>query len=158
MFKYRSQFYFDNGLKIRVDFDLLRYYMWHLYRNVDSIGLNYPKHKAHISVILPRIHGKEAVEKSKVYVGQPVDLCYSGDIKFGGSWFKNAWLPVECDQAEQVKKELKIKETNFIGYHLTIGSTKAFVVEQNPKARELSERMNKGEFTIGEFREKMKQL
>jgi hypothetical protein len=173
MFKYRSHFYFDNGLKIKVDFDLLRYYMWHLYRNVDSIGLNYPKHKAHISVILPRIHGKEAVEKSKKYAGQPVDLCYSGDIKQGGSWFKNYWLPVECDQAEQVKKELGVKENTiwrmllhhlhikhkpFLGYHATIASTKAFVVEQNPKARELSERMNKGEFTIDEFREKMKEL
>ena len=46
----------------------------------------------------------------------------------------------------------------FIINHLTIGNTKAFVVEQNPKARELSERMNKGEFTIDEFREKMKEL
>lgn len=158
MFKFSSQFYFDNGLKIKVNFDLIRYYMWHLYRNVDAIGLNYPKHKAHISVILPRIHGKETTEKSKKFAGQSVDVCYNGDIRFGGSWFLNAWLPVECERAEQIKKELRVKEENFLGFHVSIGSTKAFVVEQNPKARELSEQMNKGEFTIDEFREKMKQL
>lgn len=159
MFKYSSHFYFDKGLKIKVEKDFLRYYFWHLYRSPHStLGFSPPMHGSHISVTLPRIHGEEIVEKSKIYAGQAVDFEYSGDIRFGGSWFSNAWMKVECERADEIKKELGIVEDNFLGFHLSIGNTKAFVVEQNKEARKLSERMNKGEFTVDEFRERMKKL
>lgn len=107
--------------------------MWHLYRNVDSIGLNYPKHKAHISVILPRIHGREITEKSKKFAGQSVDVCYSGDIKRGGGKiineriFVNYWMPVNCQYATQIKNELNVKEEDFLGFHITIANNKSFI-------------------------------
>lgn len=159
MFKYKSKFYFDKGLKIAVDNQLLRYYFMLIYKSPEStLGLGPPMRGDHISVTLPRIHGKDIVEKSKKYAGQPVEFLYDGDIIKGGSWFKNYWMKVECKRADEIKKELGIVEKNFLGYHLTIGNTKNRIVELYPDAQELSKRMNKGEFTVSEFREKMKEI
>lgn len=159
MFKYTTKFYFNKGLKIKVEKDFLRYYFHLLYRShIGTLGVTPPMYGSHVSVTLPRIHGDKKVEESKKYAGQTVEFMYTGEIVKGGSWFDNFWMPLECPRADEIKKELNIVETNFMGYHLTLGSTKGFIVDNNPKAKELSQRMNKGEFTVSEFRERMKQL
>lgn len=133
MFKYSSEFYFHRGLKIKLDFDILRYYLWHVYRcPYETLGQMIPMYGAHVSVTLP-LHGNEIVEKSKKYAGQDVDLWYNGYIKIGGrlkyngKQHKNYWMPMECPRAEEIKNELGIVENNFLGFHCTISNNKNFI-------------------------------
>jgi hypothetical protein len=158
-FEYKTKFYFKNGLKIAVEKDFLRYYFHLILKSpVETLGLGLPMHGSHISVTLPRIHGEKIVMQSKKYAGQDVSFWYNGDIVKGGSWFSNYWMKIDCPRADEIKKELGIVEKNFLGYHLTLCNTKHWIVENNPKAKELSQKMNRGEFTVDEFREKMKHL
>ena len=117
-----------------------------------------PAHSPHISVILPRIHGKDKTEQSKKYAGQIVEVVYNGDIVKGGTWFTNFWMPVTCDAATKIKKELNITETNFLGYHLTLCNDKGFINNSSEELKQLSQDMNKGKYTVKEYRSKMLKL
>jgi hypothetical protein len=178
--EYKTKFYFKNGLKIAVEKDFLRYYFHLILKSpVETLGLGLPMYGSHISVTLPRIHGEKIVMQSEKYAGQDVSFWYNGDIVKGGqnSWFTNYYMKVDCPRADEIKRELGIVENSltrlilhylsfgllpkplkFLCYHLTLCNTKHWIVENNPKAKELSQRMNRGEFTVDEFREKMKQL
>ena len=153
--EYQSQFYFDKGLKIKVSLDFLHYYLW-LTRKAtwNTIKIVPPKYNAHISVTLPHIHGWDKVNKSSKYAGRNVAFRYTGDVIEGGSWFRNFWMPVECPKAERIKEKLGIVEKNFLGFHLTLGSTKAEANEKK-EFRELTERFNRGEFSVDKYRQMM---
>lgn len=155
MFEYQSQFYFDKGLKIKVSFDFLNYYLWHLRKGTyNTIRIAPPKYGSHISVTLPAIHDKKKVRESAKYAGKSVTFRYSGEIIEGGTWFKNYWMPVECSKAEKIKKSLGIIDKNFLGFHITLGSNKSEVNEKQ-EFRELTERFNKGEFSVDKYRKMM---
>jgi len=159
IFEYKTKFYFNKGLKIAVEKDFLRYYFYLILKSpVETLGLSPPMYGSHISVTLPKIHGDKIVKESEKYVGENVSFFYDGNVIRGGTWFTNYWMKVDCPRAAEIKKELGVEEKEFLGFHITIASSKAWIVENNSKARELSERMNKGEFSVNEFREKMKQV
>ena len=133
MFKCSSTFYFNVGLKVAVDTDLISYYMWHLYRGPhDTLGQTQSKTRgAHISVTLP-LHGERALAESKRYDGEPVDFWYDGAIRKGGKIIINGgkhvnyWFPVTCPRAEEIKAELGIVEPKFfLGLHLTLSTNKS---------------------------------
>lgn len=159
MFEYQSKFYFNQGLKIKVDFDFLNYYYWHVLKSSHStLGLNRPKYSNHISVTLPKLHDKEAVEKSKIYAGQKVSFWYDGNIIIGGSYFTNFWMPIDCPRADEIKREVGIEDKNFLGFHLTLANDKTRINELYPEARELTVQLNKGKLSIDEHRQKMRKI
>lgn len=126
MFKYETRFYWHKGLKIEVERDFFLYYLWHFYRSPEgTLGFTQPMYKNHISVTLKQHHGEEAYRASKKYAGQAVTFSYSGEIRKGGSWFTNYWMPVICPRADEIKRELGIVEKNFLGYHLTLVNNKS---------------------------------
>lgn len=128
MFNYDSHFYYDNGLKIYVEQELLDYYFWHIRKaTYNCLKLQKPAYGGHISVILPNIHGEEKSESSKKYIGERVSFSYDNEIIQGGSakGFKNFFVKVECQRANQIKEELKIVEEGFLGLHFTICSNKS---------------------------------
>ncbi len=115
-----------------MEYELLRYYLWHVYRcPFDTLGQMVPKYRAHVSVILP-LHGEKAMEESKKYDGEKVEVSYSGEILKGGRALinnrphVNYWMKVYCDRADEIKKELGVVENNFLGFHLTVSSNKGF--------------------------------
>jgi hypothetical protein len=124
MFSFNSKFYFDNGLKISVPKDLIDYYRKLLtYATYNTQKFNYPKYRPHISVILPKIHGVTNVEKSKKYIGKLATVEYDPE-KFIHSRV-NHYVPVICQEAEEVKRELGIFEKpHFLGLHITIANMK----------------------------------
>jgi len=125
MFVYNTQFYYHNGLKIRIERDFLEYYYWHVRRGTyNCLELSTPMYSPHLSVTLPNIHGDKICKASKKFAGEKVKVFYSGEIIKGGSWFVNYWMPFECNRAAQIKRDLKVKEKNFFGFHLTIASNK----------------------------------
>jgi len=157
MFEYTSKLYFHNGLKIKIEEDFLNYYYWHLLKSKHStLGLSLPKYKNHISIILPKIHGKTIVEKSKKYVNELVTFTYTGEIIKGGTWFENYWLKIQCDRVAQIKQELGVVEKNFLGLHLTLASTKNRINELYPQALNLAKNMNNGQYNIDSYRNKVK--
>lgn len=159
MFKITTKFYFDKGLKIAVDQEVLRYYMWQIARGPKcTLGQQLPMRKAHISVILPRIHGKDITRRSQQFADQEVEITCTGDIHQGGSWFTNYWVMFNCVQAEQVKALLGVHETNFLGYHLTVCNNKGRINELYPEAAVLAKEMNDGKYTVGVYRQKMVDL
>ena len=125
MFTFTTTFYYHKGLKIRIEKDLLEYYYWHVRKGTyNCIKLSTPLYSPHLSVTLPNIHGEAICKASKKYAGEKVTVTYTGEIIKGGSWFTNFWLPFECDRATSIKKELGVKEKNFLGFHLTVASDK----------------------------------
>lgn len=159
MFTIKTKFYFDKGLKIAVDQEVLRYYMWQIARGPhDTLGQQTPMRKAHISVILPRIHGGEITELSRQFDGHEVEVTCDGDIHQGGSWFTNYWVMFQCSHATHIKKLLGVREKNFLGYHLTICNNKGRINELYPEAAILAKEMNDGRYNVDEYRQKMLNL
>jgi hypothetical protein len=177
MFKYKTAFYYDRGLKIRIDDDIRRLYFWHLYRSGEStLGLALPSGRGHVSVTLPKHHGRDVCQCSKVYAGMPVTLEIHNEVIYkGGSWFTNYYIKVECELADKLKRTCGIKQNpfkflrwkwlnkimgklgyeTFLGYHITIANDKHFINNSNPKLKEVTIQYNNGELTNSEYRQKM---
>lgn len=124
MLRYESVFRFDNALRISVELDFIRYYLWHIKKfTYQTIPFFLPKYNGHVSVLLPNIHGD--ITFAQKYNGQKVSFEYNPeDIYCGGSYFIGFYLRVKCEAAQRIKEENGIIENNFHGYHLTICSDK----------------------------------
>lgn len=126
MYKSFGYTYFDNGLKVSVDKDLLKYYFWHILKSPHTtLGLYPPAFKPHISIVLPNIHDQDIFEKSKNFIGQNVQFYYNGKLIKGGSNFTNYWMPIFSDDIEKIKDSLKINDNSIP--HLTICNDKNFI-------------------------------
>lgn len=129
--------------RVSIDFhgDLVNYYLWHIKKATwNTIKLSTPRYGAHVSVIIPTIHGeyiqnkdlrKELVRWNKKKVDVFMDPT---DVRIGGhsKGFINYWIPIKCNEVQRMKDLLFIKETNYHGDHLTIASNKSDV-KQNKK-------------------------
>jgi len=113
----------NNGLRVKVDLDFCRYYMWlatKYHYNTQKYQL--PMHGAHISIYLPHIHGKIDLTPYKKLHGSLVDFDY--DLNNIVITKKNVWIPVKSSAAYEIKKSMGITDKNFLGFHLTVCNTK----------------------------------
>lgn len=82
-------------------------------------------HGAHVSIITKALHkNKFNVDKLRKYHKLDVEFEYSIDMRIGGNKFTNFWLPVTFEMGNQIKKEMGIFESNFMGFHITVANTK----------------------------------
>lgn len=115
----------DGSVKILCDKGLLDYYKKMVEKRF-WLKTHYPKHGPHISIILPKHHKNVDLNKIKKYNGKIVKFKYDPYIMIGGKGkgYRNFWLKVECPFAEKIKRELGVKDNNFLGLHLTVANTK----------------------------------
>jgi hypothetical protein len=158
MHKLTTTLYYHKGLKVRIPKDFAEYYYTLTKAGTyNCLALGQPLYAPHVSITLPNIHGMDIVKKSKKYAGEKVTLEYSGDIIEGGTWFTNFWMIFNCDRLAQIKKELGIKEKNFLGFHLTIANDKNNLKNQYPnEMNAVDKRFKDRKITKQQFREEMK--
>lgn len=114
----------NNGLRVKVDLDFCRYYMWlatKYHYNTQKYQL--PMHGAHITVISPKHHKKINFNKLKPLAGKRVSFEVFPQDAYVSK--VNVWLPVKCDFSDKLKKALGIVEdSNWWGDHITICNKK----------------------------------
>ena len=116
-----------NGLRIKVNLDFCRYYMWLVTKyHYNTQKYQLPMHGAHVTILNPKIHGKKKqidFNKLKPFDGKTVEFeVYPKDAYVSKV---NVWLPVKCDFADKLKKALGIVEDrNWWGSHITICNKK----------------------------------
>lgn len=110
-------------IRINTDMDICQYYKWFIDKFYHyTIKTQFPKHKAHITVVNPKIYGVHSLESLKHLHGERVRFYYSVDVYRSP---RNFWIPVKCDIADDIKKSLGIIDAeNYYGLHLTICNTK----------------------------------
>ncbi len=111
-----------DGVRIITGYDIIRYYQWLINRATwDTVKNQLPRFGAHITIVNRKIHNfsfKEALEFNNLELEFdyfPEDIHQSR---------VNFWMPVKCEKALQIKKELKVTDKDFWGLHLTICNTK----------------------------------
>lgn len=112
-------------LVVDVNFDFVNYYNWFIMREF-WIKPSTPRHKAHVSLVLPKFH-KVNLKNARTWQGDKVNFQYDPEIQIGGSrkGFQNFWLKVRSPDMDAMKKALGvIDDKNYRGLHLTISSTK----------------------------------
>ena len=129
LIKLRRKLILDNtGLRICLERDFIEYYRWLIlqyYHNCIKIAT--PRHGAHIAIVTKALHKKEfCLDQLAKYHNMEVDFEYSLDMKIGGSYFTNFWLPVNFPLGAEIKNDLEIQETNFLGFHITVANTKQY--------------------------------
>jgi hypothetical protein len=109
-----------SGVRIIAPVDFILYYQkLFTMATWNTIKSQTPQHGAHISIVLPKIHG-EAADLSPIHQwnGKRIEFEYNPlDIIITK---KNVWMKVKCDEAENIKKILGITDKNFLGFHMTI--------------------------------------
>lgn len=126
-------------IAVSLGFDFVNYYAT-LIEGAHKVAYSYPKHGAHISIYLEKIHGKIDFSKAKRFAGKWIEFQYNPDVITGGktSGIKNFWMKVKSPELEKIKKELKIKDdARFLGLHLTICSEKGGIRKFQPKMIEI---------------------
>jgi len=116
----------ETGLKIVLEKDFIKYYKWlvesHTYKTIQLIC---PKHGAHITIVSSKLHKEFDRIKLSQYNNQLVSFIYNPeDIRVGGNDFTNYWLPVLFPLGDQIKIDLGIVESDFLGFHITIANNK----------------------------------
>ena len=117
----------DTGLRVHLDEDFSRYYLWLIHRYYfNCIKLDRPKHGTHLSIVTKALHSNCLnSEYLSQYHNRIVELQYNPeDIRIGGNGFINFWFKIDFPLGDKIKADLKIVETGFLGYHVTIGNTK----------------------------------
>lgn len=123
-----------NRIAISLGFDIINYYA-SLLENAFKQRFSYPKHGAHVSIFIGGIHNKIDFNLAKKFHKERVDFLYNPDIVISP---KNFWFKVKCKRAEDIKKELKIKDdARFMGLHLTLCNRKSGVRKYQPKMIEV---------------------
>jgi len=123
MFKASGYIQVNDGVRIIASHDTIRYY----HRLVDEYFFHcnkfqLPAHGAHVTVVNPKIH-KVNWAKARKYIGKVVEFdVYPEDAHISAV---NVWLPVRCDFADNLKRELGVDDgRNYWGLHLTICNKK----------------------------------
>lgn len=115
-------------LVVDVNFDFVNYYNWLIMRKF-WIKPSTPRHKAHISVVLPKFH-KVDLSRAKTWHGDKVFFQYDPDIQIGGGkkGFHNFWMKVRSDEINNIKKVLGVRDDkNYRGLHITISNDKSSI-------------------------------
>jgi len=119
MYKGKGKLEIRNGIRIIVNYDLIRYYQklfsFYTYK---TVKFQSPMHGSHISIYLPKIHG--SIDLSSVNYLNGVDIEFEYHPDSFTITKKNVWMKVVCPLADEIKKKLDIVDKNFLGYHLTI--------------------------------------
>lgn len=126
MIKATGKIQVKNGIRIVLDIDFCRYYLWlwhqHIYK---TKKYQLPAHGAHVSIVLPNIHGITDYRPYSYLHGKTVEFEYSTNIFVSKI---NLFLPVCCEWADEFRIKNKISITTFSGtgtsLHLTIGNRK----------------------------------
>lgn len=123
MFKASGYIQVNDGVRIIASHDTIRYY----HRLVDEYFFHcnkfqLPAHGAHVTVVNPKIH-KVNWAKARKYIGKVVEFdVYPEDAHISAV---NVWLPVRCDFADNLKRELGVDDgRSYWGLHLTICNKK----------------------------------
>jgi hypothetical protein len=123
MFKTFGYLQVSDGIRIIANIDLIRYYHrlvdWHFYR---CQKFQLPAHGAHVTIVNPKIH-KVNWAKARKYIGKVVEFdVYPEDAHISAV---NVWLPVRCNFADEIKKELGVDDgRNYWGLHATVANKK----------------------------------
>ncbi len=131
----------DKAIRIRLNHDFCKYYMWLInkrYYGITGAGtfvaeyFNTPRYSSHISVILKQFHPWGEDWNNLNIKGKNVDIYYNvEDLRLGGGVKKGVWgfwMPIYCEFAENLKKELKVKDNNrYLGLHVSICNNKNLV-------------------------------
>lgn len=113
-------------LVVEVNFDFVNYYNWFIMREF-WIKPSTPRHKAHISVVLPKFHRVD-LRQAKTWQGDKVNFQYDPEIIVGGGkkGFSNYWMKVRSPDIDAMKKALKVvDDKHYRGLHITISNNKS---------------------------------
>lgn len=125
MIKLRGHIEVNNGVRIVTNWDLCRYYQWHINKHFyNTIKTQLPRYGSHITIVHPYIHKITNYDKVKYLHGKSVDFylfpekLYQSKINF--------WIPVKCDEIEKlIKDTLGLKDdSNYWGLHATVANRK----------------------------------
>lgn len=97
--------------------DILDYYHHWIKKDLD-LTLNKPLFGAHISVVRGEEPPLEKQELWRKYHEKEIEFEYSHDIETEGEYY---WLRVQCEELNELRRELGLEETVQFGFHLTIG-------------------------------------
>ena len=124
MFKSNGILEVNDGLRIVTQLDFNLYYKWLIERyHWNTVKLQLPKHRGHITLINPKIHKGFTYTPAIPYIGKKIEFQYD-PLKIYESKV-NFWIPIKCELGEQIKKECGIIEnSNYWGLHFTIANTK----------------------------------
>lgn len=115
----------DNGVRIITRVDICKYYRWLIQKaKWDTISPQIPKHKGHITIINPKIHG-ENLDYSKIecFRNMTVNFFYDPEDMYESR--VNFWIPVQCDEEKQIKWLMRVEdEPDYWGLHLTVCNVK----------------------------------
>jgi hypothetical protein len=120
MFKSYGYLQILNGVRIIAPFDFVLYYQkLFTMATWNTVKSQIPKHKAHISIYLPDIHGKNIdISIIKHLSGKKIEFYYNPtDFVITK---KNVWMKVNCQEAETIKQQLNIVDKNFLGFHMVV--------------------------------------
>ena len=114
----------NNGVRIILHDDFVRYYQWLINKyHYNTVKTQLPKHRAHITVVNPKIHKNVDFNKAKKYIGKVVDVTFDPEEMYISK--VNYWIPVKCEFADKLKKELGVNDgANYYGLHATICNKK----------------------------------
>lgn len=124
MIKLQGHIEVNNGVRIVTNWDLCRYYQWLFNKyHFNIIKNQLPRHKSHVSILLPDIHGIKNFDKVKFLNGKRVSFFINPEKVTITK--KNCWLAVVLDKeaikiANFIKKVYNVNDKGFWGYHLVI--------------------------------------
>lgn len=97
--------------------DIIEYYQ-HWITKEEGIKLNKPLFGAHISVVRGEEPPEDCRDLWRKMQEQEVEFTYAHEVETDGEYY---WLRVECEELNQLRKELGLSEHVQFGFHLTIG-------------------------------------
>jgi hypothetical protein len=114
----------NNGIRIVCKLDFILYYQWLIRKHYyNTIKIQNPTHEAHITIVNPKIHKNIDCSLANKYIDQTAEFVYFPERLYVSP--VNFWIPVECNLADEIKKELKVDDgPNYWGLHITICNKK----------------------------------
>lgn len=115
---------------IQLDCDISDYYSWFIKKRYNLV-LNKTLRGPHFTVINDRVDSDELVDRyiecRDKWNNKEVEFEYSVDFRSDGVHW---WLPVQSEQAQQIRDEATLGEP-FFGFHLTIGNAVQPLMEKH---------------------------
>lgn len=114
----------DNGVRIKTSTDFCFYYKKLIEKARPGIRVQIPKHKAHVTLYNPKLHGKKDLALVKHLHGKQVGFTYNPEKVFISK--VNFWFPVwDCATYKEIKSILRFRETKeWRGLHITVCNKK----------------------------------
>jgi hypothetical protein len=123
-FKATGRLEINNGLRINLGLDFIRYYKWLIekaYWNTQRLQL--PAHLAHCTLINPKIHKNFNYAPALPFIGKDIEFTYNPTTIYESK--VNFWLPIQCPLAEEIKNKCGVYEgKNYYGLHITLANRK----------------------------------